>query len=52
MEDKEATIEDLAQMIQKERLENIEKLIFAEHNRRIERLEVEVKELKDALAIK
>jgi len=35
-----------------ERLEKIEKLILADHRRRIEKLEVEVKELKNLLAIK
>jgi len=34
------------------RLERIEKLILADHRRRIERLEVEVKELKELLAVK
>ena len=33
-------------------LEKIEKLILADHRRRIEKLEVEVKELKNLLAIK
>ena len=35
-----------------DRLENIEKLILADHKRRIEKLEDEVKELKDLLAVK
>lgn len=35
-----------------ERLERIEKLILTEHKRRIERLETEVKELKELLMIK
>lgn len=34
------------------RLERIEKLILADHKRRIERLETEVKELKELLAVK
>ena len=34
------------------RLERIEKLILADHKQRIERLEVEVKDLKDLLAVK
>jgi len=34
------------------RLEKIEKLILAEHRRRIERLEVEVKELRELLAVR
>lgn len=35
-----------------ERLEKIEKLILADHKRRIEKLETEVKELRELLAIK
>ncbi len=35
-----------------ERLDKIEKLILADHKRRIEKLEIEVKELKELLAIK
>jgi len=35
-----------------DRLERIEKLILADHKRRIERLEAEVKELKELLAVK
>jgi len=35
-----------------ERLERIEKLILADHKKRIEKLEVEVKELRELLAIK
>lgn len=35
-----------------DRLERIEKLILADHKRRIERLEIEVKELKELLAVK
>ena len=34
------------------RLERIEKLILADHKRRIERLEVEMRDLKDLLAVK
>ncbi|KKQ77265.1 MAG: hypothetical protein US98_C0008G0002 [Parcubacteria group bacterium GW2011_GWC1_38_6] len=34
------------------RLEKIEKLILADHKRRIERLEGEVRDLKDLLAVK
>jgi hypothetical protein len=33
-------------------LESIEKLILADHERRIERLEEQVKELRDLLAVK
>jgi archaellum component FlaC len=35
-----------------ERLDKIEKLILADHKRRIEKLEIEVKDLKELLAIK
>jgi len=35
-----------------ERFDNIEKLILADHRHRIEKLEVEVKNLKELLAIK
>lgn len=35
-----------------DRLESIEKLILADHKQRIEKLEEEVKELKDLLAVK
>ncbi len=35
-----------------DRLDRIEKLILADHKKRIERLEVEVKELKELLAVK
>jgi hypothetical protein len=35
-----------------QRLDKIEKLILADHKKRIERLEVEVKELKELLAFK
>ena len=34
------------------RLDRIEKLILVDHKRRIERLEVEMKDLKDLLAVK
>jgi hypothetical protein len=34
------------------RLEKIEKLILADHKRRIEKLEIEVRELKELLALK
>lgn len=34
------------------RLDKIEKLILADHKRRIERLEAEVKELKELMAFK
>ncbi len=34
------------------RLERIEKLLIAEHRRRIEKLETDVKELKELLAVK
>jgi len=34
------------------RFDKIEKLILADHKRRIERLEIEVKELKEILAVK
>jgi len=33
------------------RLDKIEKLILSEHKRRIEKLEIEVKELKELLAV-
>jgi len=35
-----------------DRLERIEKLLIAEHRRRIEKLETDVRELKDLLAVK
>ena len=35
-----------------DRLEKIEKLLIAEHQRRIEKLEAEVKELRELLAVK
>jgi len=34
-----------------ERLEKIEKLLIADHRRRIERLEIEVKDLRELLAV-
>jgi len=78
MEEKNITIEDLAQTVQKgfeetakkadvnvrfdkvnqrfdkieDRLERIEKLLLAEHQRRIEKLEIDVKEPRDLLAVK
>lgn len=38
--------------IVEDKLENIEKLILADHKRRIEKLESEVKELKELLAMR
>ncbi len=35
-----------------ERFDKIEKLLLEEHRRRIEKLEVEVRELRDLLAVK
>ncbi|MFH1894356.1 MAG: hypothetical protein ABH813_00400 [Patescibacteria group bacterium] len=35
-----------------ERLENIEKLLIVQHQRRIEKLESDVKELRELLAVK
>ena len=65
MEDKNITIDDLAGMIKKgfdgvdqrfdkveDRLERIEKLLIADHQIRIENLEVAVKQLKELLAVK
>jgi ABC-type uncharacterized transport system ATPase component len=58
MKKKKAAIDDLARMVQKgfaetaETLERIENLLIAEHRRRIERLEVEMKEVVRILAIK
>lgn len=62
---KNITIDDLAGMVKKgfdgvdqrfnkvdNSLERIEKFIIAEHRRRIEKLETEVKELKELLAVK
>ena len=65
MSKKQVTIEDLAGMVSRGfngvnkrfdemggRLDRIEKLILVSHNRRIERLEEEVKEIKNLFAIK
>jgi len=68
MKKKKITIEDLAAMVQRgfndvisqmakkkevdERFDRIEKLILADHKRRIEKLEIEMKDLKNLLAIK
>jgi hypothetical protein len=65
MAKKGTTIEDLAGMVQRgfkdvgkrfdaveDRLEGIEKLMLVDHKRRIERLEEQVKDLRDLLAIK
>jgi archaellum component FlaC len=65
MSKKQVTIDGLAAMVQAgfqgvdrrfdavdERLDRIEKLILADHKRRIERLEEQVKDLRDLLAIK
>ena len=64
---KQTTIDDLAMMVQngfretakrsdteelKGRLDRIEKLVFADHKKRIERLEFEVNNLKDLFAMK
>jgi len=62
---RKVTIEDLAVMVKKgfdgvdkrfdgvdDRLDRIEKLILADHKRRIERLEEQVKDLRDLLAVK
>jgi archaellum component FlaC len=59
------TIEDLAGMVQRgfdgvdkrfdvieHRLDRIEKLMLVDHKRRIERLEEQVKDLRDLLAVK
>lgn len=35
-----------------DRLDRIEKLLIAEHRRRIEKLEIDVRELKELLAVK
>ncbi len=35
-----------------DRLETIEKLLIAQHQRRIERLETDIRELKELLAVK
>lgn len=65
MNKKKITIEHLAGMVQRgfgdmekrfdavhDRFDRIEKLILADHKRRIERLEEQVKDLRDLLAIK
>lgn len=65
MKKRNITIDDLARMVKKgfdgmdkrfdkvdDRLERIEKLLIAENRRRIEKLEVDVKELKELLAVK
>ena len=65
MAKKSVTIEDLAVMVKKgfdsvdkrfdgvdDRLDRIEKLILADHKRRIERLEEQVQDLRDLLAVK
>ena len=65
MAKKNVTTEDLAVMVKKgfdsvdkrfdgidDRLDRIEKLILADHKRRIERLEDQVKDLRDLLAVK
>lgn len=65
MKKKNITIDSLAIMVQKgfngvdqrfdkvdDKLDQIEKLLIAEHRRRIERLEADVKELKELLAVK
>jgi archaellum component FlaC len=65
MAKKSVTIEDLAVMVKKgfdsvdkrfdgvdDRLDRIEKLILADHKRRIERLEDQVQDLRDLLAVK
>jgi len=65
MKKKNITIDDLAIIIKRgfdgvdgrfdivdDKLERIERLVLADHKRRIERLENEVKELKELLAVK
>jgi len=65
MSRRKVTIEELAVMVKKgfdgvdkrfdgvdDRLDRIEKLILADHKRRIERLEDQVKDLRDLLAVK
>ena len=65
MKKKNITIDSLAIMVQKgfdgvdqrfdkvdDKLDRIEKLLIAEHRRRIEKLETDVKELKELLAVK
>jgi len=65
MKKRNITIDDLARMVKKgfdgvdqrfnkvdNSLERIEKLLIAEHRRRIEKLEIDVRELKESLAVK
>jgi archaellum component FlaC len=65
MSKREVTIEDLAVMVKKgfdgvdkrfdgvdDRLDRIEKLMLVDHKHRIERLEEQVKNLRDLLAVK
>lgn len=65
MKKKNITIDDLARMVKRgfdgvdqrfnkvdNTLERIEKLLIAEHRRRIERLETDVRELKELLAVR
>ena len=65
MKKKSITTEDLARMVNKgfngvdkrfdkvdDKLNRIEKLLIAEHRRRIEKLEKDVRELKELLAVK
>jgi hypothetical protein len=65
MAKKNVTIDDLAVMVKKgfdtvdkrfdgidDRLDRIERLILADHKRRIERLEDQVRDLRDLLAVK
>jgi len=65
MKKKNITIDDLARVVKKgfdgvdqrfnkvdNSLERVEKLLIAEHRRRIEKLEIDVKELKESLAVK
>ena len=64
MEDKNITIDGLAMMVQKgfdgvdkrfdkvdSNLQRIENLLIADHRQRIEKLEVEMKQLKELLAV-
>lgn len=65
MKKKNITMDDLAGMVKKgfdgvdlrfdrveERFDKIEKLLIAEHRRRIEKLESDVKELKELLSVR
>jgi archaellum component FlaC len=65
MSKRKVTTEDLAAMVQRgfkevdkrfdamdDRFDRIEKLILADHKRRIERLEEQVHDLRDLLAVK